>query len=216
MEKIVVTIISGSERKGGNSDSVVNYLGGYFQSVDCSVHSVFLSEKKIIPCGSCGDCNYRSSPCHLDDDVASIVDCLVNSNIIIYVAPVHAFGMAHKMQIFLERAGIGYLRFNRPLSNKLGGCVVVGRRYNLGNVHDQLLNNFLLNRMIIPGSGYPALIQGGESGNIWHDEEGVSAINQLMERLYSLAISMSVKKTDEFCLSQNERIAAENNSKMKV
>ncbi|WP_440616047.1 flavodoxin family protein [Cysteiniphilum sp. 6C5] len=216
MKKIVVTIISGSERRGGNSDSVVSYLDGYFQNVGCLVHSIFLSEKEILPCGSCGDCNYRSSPCSLDDDVTSIVDYLVDSNIIIYVAPVHAFGMAHKMQIFLERAGVGYLRFNRPLADKLGGCVVVGRRYNLGNVHDQLLNNFLLNRMIVPGSGYPALVHGGESGGIWDDEEGVSAINQLMERLYSLAISMNLQRTDELCLIQNERVAVENNSKMKV
>ena len=168
-----------------------------------------MANKKINPCGSCGDCNYKKDTCHIDDDMPEIIKTLIDSDILIYLVPVHAFGMAHPMQIFLERAGVGFLRFKRPLANKVGGCIVIGRRYNLGNVHDQILNNFLLNRLIIPGAGYPALVQGGESGDVMNDVEGLSSVDILVNRLSNVA---SALKGIEFKNFDNERKMIEKRS----
>jgi multimeric flavodoxin WrbA len=131
-----------------------------------------------------------------------IIRNLIEADILIYLVPVHAFGMAHPMQIFLERAGVGYLRFERPLANKIGGCIIIGRRYNLGNVHDQIINNFLLNRLIIPGAGYPALIQGGESGDVLQDIEGLASVDTLINRLCNVAEALQGVKYTDFA---NER-----------
>ena len=108
---------------------------------------------------------------------------MLDADIIIYATPVHAFGMAHLMQIFLERAGVGYLRFDRPLANKLGGSIVTGRKYNLGQVNDQLINNMMLNRMIIPGSGFPVLLHGNEDDRTIDQTEEIVALEQMVKRL---------------------------------
>lgn len=153
------------------------------------------------------DCNYRQHPCEKKDDAESIVKKLIAADIIIYACPVHAFGMSHLMQIFLERIGVGYLRFNRPLINKVGGCIIVGRKYSLGNVHDQLVNNMLLNRMIIPGSGFPVLIHGDEQTKTITDIEEVVALDQMIFR--AVEVTRSLTKNYPINSFPNERIMKE-------
>ena len=118
---------------------------------------------------------------------------MVEADILIYACPVHAFGTSNLMQLFLERAGVGYLRFNRPLANKVGGVVIIGRKYNRGSVHDQILNNMLLNRMIIPGSGFPVLIHGDESTKSIPDPEEAVALDQLIDRLMEVSASINTQ-----------------------
>jgi multimeric flavodoxin WrbA len=130
--------------------------------------------------------NSRPVHCDIDDDVPAIVGRLSAAAGVVYVAPVHAFGLAHLMQIFLERAGVGYLRFGRPLANKVGGAVVLGRRYSHSQAHAQLLNNILLNRMIVVGSGYPVLLEGGAPGDSMRDTEGLDSLTCLLERMVSM------------------------------
>jgi multimeric flavodoxin WrbA len=122
---------------------------------------------------------------------------------IVYVAPVHAFGLAHPMQIFLERAGVGYLRFRRPLANKVGGVVVVGRRYSHAQVHAQLVNNVLLNRMILVGSGYPVLFAGGAPGQALEDQEALAALTCLLDRMVSMIGLLKSHSSSETWLRPN-------------
>ncbi|MBH2846959.1 flavodoxin family protein [Serratia marcescens] len=161
-----------------------------------------MCETVFSPCDGCGienlDCNYRNSPCEKDDQLPKIIDLMVKSDIIIYATPVHAFGICHLMQIFLERAGVGYLRFKRPLANKIGGCIIVGGKYHLGHAHDQIMNNMLLNRMIVPGSGFPVLIHGNEDTKELDDVEEEIALEQMVNRLIKVHSSIDFKK-----LSQN-------------
>lgn len=187
-KKIKFLVISGSERKISVSDQVIRHMINYLQhNVALEIKIIRLREYKISRCGECGDCNYKATMCDLNDDIPTIINEMLLADAIIYITPVHGFGMAHLMQVFIERAGVGYLRFNRPLKNKIAGCVVIGRKYNLGNVHDQLINNFLLNRMVIPGAGFPALFYAGKEGKISYDLEGAVAIESMLQRVLEFA-----------------------------
>ncbi|WP_338032633.1 flavodoxin family protein [Dyella caseinilytica] len=158
---------------------------------------IHLASKRISSCDGCerpGEgCNYRTIPCTKQDDMTAIIPAMIEADILIYACPVHAFGTSNLMQLFLERAGVGYLRFNRPLANKIGGIVIVGRKYNLGNVHDQILNNMLLNRMIVPGSGFPVLVHGDESTRSIPDAEEIVALDQLLDRLVEVSASINTQ-----------------------
>jgi multimeric flavodoxin WrbA len=181
-----VVAISGSKRKGGNCDFVLDMVGQIITGRGSSFQTICLRDKKIAACGSCGDCNFRGSPCQLEDDMPDIIRQLVNADALIYIAPVHAFGMAHLMQIFLERAGVCFLRFKRPLRNRFGIPIVVGRRYSHSAVYSQFVSNMLLNRMIIVGSGYPNTLNSSEKGSVMEDKEGLSAIYASIERMFEL------------------------------
>jgi multimeric flavodoxin WrbA len=107
------------------------------------------------------------------------------------VDAVPGFGLSSTMQLFLERAGVGFLRFGRPLTNKVGGVVVTGRKYSHGEVHSQLVNILLLNRLIIPGSGFPAVISTAGPDGALGDQEGLDAALRLVERMAELHATLS-------------------------
>lgn len=182
-----VLIITGSERRFGITANASELTKILFEEKGLTVNITHLCEADFSPCNSCGksdmSCNYRVGPCEKQDDMPLIIRDMLDADIIIYATPVHAFGMAHLMQSFLERAGVGYLRFDRPLANKLGGCIVTGRKYNLGQVNDQLVNNMMLNRMIIPGSGFPVLLHGNEDDKSIDQTEEIVALEQMVKRL---------------------------------
>lgn len=205
-------IIAGSERSDGNTDQVARYASKILADQYCSTDIIYLRDYRIKPCGSCGECNIRTQPCAVTDDMPSIIKRIQQADAILYAAPVHGYGLAHPMQIFIERAGVGYLRFERPLANKVAGAVVMGRRYAHESVYHQLVSNILLNRMIILGSGYPAVIHGGAPGSGMRDVEGLASLNAHILRMVGMArlLKNTPKKILQNCLhpeTVNERTA---------
>jgi len=85
------------------------------------------------------------------------------------------------------RTGYGHLRpLGRPLKAKVAGIMVVGRRYGHTSVYSQIVLNIMLNKMILAGSGFPALFMGmlGDAGK---DVEAVKAMQQTLDRMVSIA-----------------------------
>ncbi|MEV7775206.1 flavodoxin family protein [Kitasatospora sp. NPDC086791] len=182
----IILGISGSERAGGNTDLALDYAGRLVRERDAEFRTIHLRDHLISPCSPCGDCNLRTTPCELRDDMSAIIEKMKEADGIIYAAPVHGFGLAHLMQIFIERAGVGFLRFERPLANKVGGIIVTGRRYSDASVHNQIVDNLLLNRMILVGSGFPALLHNTSPEPQLQDTEGLEALERMVHRMVDM------------------------------
>ena len=179
--------VTGSERASGNTEQVAEYVRSVLDDQGCTVDVLHLREYRILPCSGCGECNMRTTVCQLEDDMPGIIARLRKADGVVYAVPVHGYGMAHLMQIFIERAGVGYLRFERPLANKVAGAVVTGRRYAHETVFHQLVSNFMLNRMILVGSGYPVVIHGGSPGAGMNDREGLDSLRAMLARMIGMA-----------------------------
>lgn len=177
--------VNGSERDG-NTAELLRYVAGIAHDRGVDFDVINLRELRVDHCGACGDCNFRTEPCTAQDDVAGAVARMVDSDGVIYAAPVHGFGTASLMQAFIERSGVGYLRFDRPLTNKVAGVIAVGRRYSQGEVWAQLVVNALLNRMIVVGSGFPAHITALHKGEALQDEEGVANVTRMVDRMIDM------------------------------
>lgn len=191
----VILGISGSERAGGNTDLALDHAGRLVRDRGAVFRQVHLRDHRISPCSPCGDCNNRTLPCALPDDMPAIVEEMKRADGIIYAVPVHGFGLAHLMQIFIERVGVGYLRFDRPLANKVGGIIVTGRRYSDASVHNQLVDNLLLNRMIMVGSGFPALLRNTSREPGLTDAEGLDALERMVHRMLDMAVLLRRVRT---------------------
>ncbi|CAA9391041.1 MAG: iron-sulfur flavoprotein [uncultured Pseudonocardia sp.] len=178
-----ILAIHGSERAAGNTLEVLEHAAKTLATRGVELEIVKLAELRMGPCGPCGDCNSRTVPCAVDDDVPAVVDRMAAADGILYAAPVHGFGTSALMQMFLERSGVGYLRFERPLTNKVGGVVVTGRRYGHTEVHSHLIANVMLNRMVLVGSGFPATVYGNQPGDARHDEEGLQMMDRMLHRI---------------------------------
>lgn len=187
--------ISGSERPHGSTDKALDLVRRQVESLGGAMESIALRDYRIEMCGRCGNCNTRTSPCAIEDDALGILDTMLQADCILYAVPVHGFGMPTLMQKFIERMGVGYLRFHRPLTNKIGGIVVVGRRYSHDAVFAQLVKNILLNRMILVGSGFPAFFNAKSPEDIESDHEGMDSLFRMIARMHGMALCLHQAKS---------------------
>lgn len=180
-----ILFLDGALRRGGTTEGSVNYCMDYIKEnyPDIETEVVFLSEEEIINCDSCYHCDKRMQ-CDKEDDVKKIIQKMLLSDVIIYCFPVCAFGLSSVMQRFLERAGVGYLRFERPLKNKYAAAIITGRRYSHELAWGQISLNIMLNKMILLGSGFCPFIRndGKELGMQIEDEEGLTALREMIDR----------------------------------
>lgn len=189
-----ILTINGSERSRGSTWLAVQAIVERARARGCDTHQVDLAEKRVIRC-DCGRCNSRPDPCPVDDDVAEIVGDMIAADAVFLAAPVHGFGLSSLMQTFVERAGVGHLRFERPLTNTIGAAVVIGRRYGHLDVHAQLLHNLLLNRFIIVGSGFPVTIHSGGEQGVLSDTEGMEALHRTVDRIIDIGTALAESGT---------------------
>ena len=182
---VKIVAINGSERDGNTAD-VLRYAASVAEQRGAELEAVDLRNLRMSRCGPCGNCNDRLVRCEQQDDIPTVIDKMVAADGVIFAAPVHGFGAASLMQVFIERAGVGYLRFDRPLSNKVAGVISVARRYSAGEVWAQLTVNALLNRMILVGSGFPSEVQALHRGDAMKDDEGITNVGRMVERMVDM------------------------------
>lgn len=177
--KPTLLFILGSHRAGGNIDKLQEIVDGHESRELFTPKFIKLRDKKIGYCRSCYKCTEVGS-CVQDDDMEYIVAQMIESDVIVFVPVVYAFGTNSIFQTFLERAGYGYLRpQGRPLKHKLALVTVIGRRYSHEAVASQIISNILLNEMILIGSGFIPLLHGQTfPGEIQYDKEGIDSFNR--------------------------------------
>lgn len=181
-----ILFLNGSLRRGGSTEGVLDTCGAFLEASfpDIAFDMVHLCDLRIDPCDSCYACDGRKR-CWMEDDVPAIVRKMIAADGIVYAYPVHAFGVNSLMQAFLERAGVGYLRFQRPLENKAAAIIVTGRRYGHEMAWAQVALNVMLNRMTLLGSGFPSVIKndGKTLGSQVQDREGLASVHETLGKM---------------------------------
>lgn len=97
-----VLIISASPRKGGNSDTLCDRFAQGAEESGHKVEKVFLSAKNIGYCRGCGVCN-STHKCVQKDDMAEILDKMVEADVIVLATPVYFYSMDGQMKTFIDR-----------------------------------------------------------------------------------------------------------------
>lgn len=97
-----VLIISASPRKNGNSDILCDRFAQGAMENGHHVEKVFVASKNISYCCGCGVCN-TTHKCIQKDDMAEILDKMVNSDVIVLATPVYFYSMDGQMKTFIDR-----------------------------------------------------------------------------------------------------------------
>lgn len=170
-----VVCISGSPRKNSNTDYLLNILRGMLGG-----KFIKLSELKIEPCMSCRTCLKRDE-CSIDDDMKNVITpLLLESDAIILGSPVYFNNVSAQMKAFMDRTWC----LRGKLRNKIGGAVVVGRRYGIESAVNAINSFFLKHEMIPANRGVCGLAY--EAGEIVNDKEAINAVKRLGERIREL------------------------------
>lgn len=97
-----VLIISASPRKNGNSDILCDRFAQGAAESGNKVEKIFLASKNIGYCRGCGVCN-STHKCVQKDDMAEILDKMVNADVIVLATPVYFYSMDGQMKTFIDR-----------------------------------------------------------------------------------------------------------------
>lgn len=97
-----VLIISSSPRRHGNSDLLCDMFAKGAEESGNNVEKIFLKDKEINYCTGCGVCN-TTHRCVIKDDMAEILDKMVNADVIVLATPVYFYSMAAQMKTLIDR-----------------------------------------------------------------------------------------------------------------
>ena len=97
-----VLILSGSPRKGGNSDVLCDeFAKGALESGN-EVEKIRVAEKKIGCCRGCYACK-RSGVCVQKDDMAEILQKMIDADVLVLASPVYFYSIAAQLKALLDR-----------------------------------------------------------------------------------------------------------------
>lgn len=98
-----VLILSGSPRKGGNSDLLCDeFLRGAAEAGN-QVEKIFLWEKKVAPCSACYCCAKSGGRCAIPDDMSGILDKMQAADVIVMASPVYFYSIDAQMKAVIDR-----------------------------------------------------------------------------------------------------------------
>lgn len=105
-----VLILSGSPRKGGNSDTLCNeFLKGALEAGN-EAEKIFISEKNIGYCKACYACK-NTGICAIKDDMANILDKMLKADIIVLSSPVYFYSISAQLKAVIDRTVAKWLEF---------------------------------------------------------------------------------------------------------
>lgn len=182
MFKNNIIYISGSPRKRSNTDILLKMAleitGGEF---------IKLSELNIKPCNSCWACQ-KNKNCIIDDDMTNkLIPLLLSSDGMVLGSPVYFNNVSAQLKNFIDRTWC----IKKGLINKIGGAIVVGRRYGAEGAITAINSFFLKHEMIISNRGVSGIAY--EEEEILQDEEAVKAVDALGKRINDLCYKMNGK-----------------------
>lgn len=99
-----VLIISGSPRKGGNSDLLCDeFMRGVLDGGNAA-EKIFLRNKKVAPCNACYYCrDIGNGQCAIKDDMSEILDKMQQSDVIVMSSPVYFYSIDAQMKALIDR-----------------------------------------------------------------------------------------------------------------
>ncbi|MGN1418328.1 MAG: flavodoxin family protein [Acutalibacteraceae bacterium] len=97
-----VLILSGSPRKGGNSDLLCDeFMKGAKESGN-EVLKIRVAEKKIGYCRGCYACK-NSGVCAVKDDMAEILQKMIDADVLVLASPVYFYSIDAQLKALIDR-----------------------------------------------------------------------------------------------------------------
>ena len=143
--------ISGTPRKGGNSEILLEASLEPFYNKKWNVTIIFLSDINIKPCIGCDIC-IEKGHCNIDDDMDKIYTAYEECDAIIISSPSYYRNVPSQLKALFDRT---YAVKNKKIfRGKLGGAIAVGRGSSGGqSIVLNVIHNFYLSCGIlcVPG-----------------------------------------------------------------
>jgi len=184
-----VLIVSDSPRKNGNTERLLSVFDKELQEHNVNTKFISLSGKKISHCVNCDKC-IGINRCVQKDDFNNIYSEVLENKGFVVGSPVYVGMTTSLLMAFLQR--LTYVAFNNknPLSKKIGGPIAVGGETGQLATINCLVDVFLVNEMVIPGSTYWNIGNGVNKGDIEKDEKAKSYMRSFAQNMAWISKSL--------------------------
>ena len=98
-----VLILSGSPRKGGNSDVLCDEFARGAKESGNKVEKIRVAEKKIGYCRGCYYCSDHGGECAIKDDMAEVLQKMIDADVIVLASPVYFYSIDAQLKAVIDR-----------------------------------------------------------------------------------------------------------------
>ena len=98
-----VLILSGSPRKGGNSDILCDEFARGAKDAGHEVEKIRVTEKKIAPCTGCYFCQKSGGRCALNDDMGEVLQKIIDCDTLVLSSPVYFYSICAQLKAVIDR-----------------------------------------------------------------------------------------------------------------
>ncbi len=98
-----VLILSGSPRKGGNSDILCDEFMKGAIAAGNEAEKIFVCEKKIHPCTGCYFCREHGGRCAFNDDMGEILQKIIDCDVLVLSSPVYFYSICSQLKAVIDR-----------------------------------------------------------------------------------------------------------------
>ena len=160
-----ILILSGSPRKNGNTDLLVEaFSKGAAEKHHVEVVSVH--DYNVRPCMGCNACfTNAGNACVQKDDMSMIYSKLANADMLVIASPVYFYGLSAQLKAVIDRC-------HNPIRDtfhiRKAALILVGAA-SLPELFDSILNQYqlCLNFFHIEDAGHVLVRGAKEKGGIW-------------------------------------------------
>ncbi len=98
-----VLILSGSPRKGGNSDLLCDEFMRGAMDAGHQVEKIRVQEKKVAYCTACYACQ-NTGNCAIKDDMAEIMQKMIDCDVMVLASPVYFYSIDAQLKAVIDRS----------------------------------------------------------------------------------------------------------------
>ncbi len=98
-----IVVISGSPRKGGNTEIMSETFAKGARESGHEVTIKMLSTLKVAPCVACNYCFTSGGVCSQTDDMTEILEALDKADMLIYASPIYWFDITAQLKCTIDR-----------------------------------------------------------------------------------------------------------------
>lgn len=98
-----IMVISASPRKGGNSDTLCDEFIRGAKEAGNKAEKIFVGDIKIGFCTACDFCQTHDGACILDDDMAEVLEKMIDCDTIVFATPVYFYALNAHMKTVIDR-----------------------------------------------------------------------------------------------------------------
>jgi multimeric flavodoxin WrbA len=180
-----VLSVNGSPRQGGNTSAMLQRVCRSLAADGIDIDEVHLHSVGIAPCTACMVCaDKQDGRCYgVKDDINNLIERTRAADVILLGSPVYFGSVTGQIKAYMDRVGFVNRVCDGFLNRKIGAGVVPARRAGLLLTFAELNMWFLINGMVVPGSGYWNVGHGLAEGDVAEDAEAMETLDTLSENI---------------------------------